>query len=212
MNKYILIVLVLILCCGVSYCVQSSAVSIEQIHEPAYGILVIPTFETELWTMGLFNQQSYILYLENASSYIIPDNEVVLWYANNTILTDNGLLWKHDSSVFEFNYVSDNDLFENLTYGDMWQNPDYYLTHDRMGDCEDFSLAYASILEAKGIHAQVLGVTLTNGWAHWVVKYQYNNRTNYADINRNNVIIKHDVNDSVYKELVLIDRNNITML
>ena len=184
----------------------------DPIYETPKTSLEIPAFITDLRTMGTLYRRNHILYLEDASSYIIPDNEVVQWYAEHTVLTDDALLWKHNASIFKFNYVSDNDLFNNPPYDDMWQNPDYYLTHDCKGDCEDFSLAFASILEAKGIYAQVIGVTLINDRNHWVVEYQYNNRTNYADINRNNVIIRHDENPTVYKEWVAIDRNSITKI
>ena len=187
-----------------------------QITYPTYEMpetsLEIPDFTTELRTMGTLNRRNHILYPEDASSYIIPENEVVQWYAEHTVLTDDALLWKHNASIFKFNYVSDNDLFDNPLDGDMWQNPDYYLTHDCKGDCEDFSLAFASVLEAKGIHAQVIGVTLINDRNHWVVEYQYNNRINYADINRNNVIIRHDGNPTVHKEWVVIDRNSTTKI
>lgn len=213
MNKCILIIMFLIVGGAWWFFQNVDGDQVERVDDNYNEtVFVMPIFETELWTMGLFERQTYILYLENASSYIIPDNEVVQWYANNTVLTDDALLWKHDNSLVEFNYVTDNDLFENLTNGDMWQNPDYYLSHKRRGDCEDFSVAYASILEAKGISAQVVGVKLINGMYHWVVQYQYNNRTNYADINRNSVIIRHGENLTVLEEFVSIDRNNITML
>jgi len=43
----------------------------------------------------------------------------------------------------EFNYMTDNNLFNNPVESDYWQNPYYYLTHDGRGDGEDFSLAFA---------------------------------------------------------------------
>jgi len=127
-------------------------------------------------------------------------------------LTDDALLWKHNRSIFKFNYEADNDQFNNPPDGDMWLNPDYYLAHDARGDCEDFSLAFASILEAKGIPASVIGLTLINDRNHWIVQYQYNNMTNYADINRKNVIIWHDENPTILKEWVSIDQENILKL
>lgn len=172
----------------------------------------IPQFNTTLKAMGELNWTNHILYPEDASSYILPENEIVKWYAENTVLTDHALLWKHNQTAVDFKYRSDDDLFDNPPFSDMWQNPDYYLTHGLLGDCEDFSMAFASILEAKGISAQVVGVMLINNNNHWLVKYHYNGQTNYADINRNNVIIWHDQNPTISKEWVGIDLEGITKI
>ncbi len=169
----------------------------------------MPEFDTALKPMGRLNWTNHILYPEDASSYIMPENEVVKWYAENTVLTDGALLWKHNRSAVEFKYESDNELFSNPPDGDMWQNPDYYLAHSSIGDCEDFSLAFASILEAKGISAEVIGVTLINGQNHWLVKYYFNDQINYADINRNNVIIWHNSNPTIEEEWVIVDIDGI---
>jgi len=91
----------------------------------------------------------------------------------------------------------------------MWQNPDYYLANGVIGDCEDFSVAFASILEAKGISAEVVGVTLINERLHWVVRYYFNDQINYADINRNNVIIWQNSNPTIDEEWVTIDLDGI---
>ena len=174
--------------------------------------IVIPEFDTTLKPMGKLNWTNHILYPEDASSYILPENEVVKWYAENTVLTDHALLWKHNGTAVDFKYKTDDDLFDNPPSSDMWQNPDYYLAHGSVGDCEDFSLAFASILEAKGISAQVVGVTLINDRNHWVVKYHYNGQTNYADINRNNVIIWHDHNPTISEEWVIIELEGIIQI
>jgi len=169
----------------------------------------IPEFDATLKPMGKLNWSNHILYPEDASSYILPENEIVKWYAENTVLADHALLWKHNGTAVDFKYKTDDDLFDNPPSSDMWQNPDYYLAHGRVGDCEDFSLTFASILEAKGISAQVVGVTLVNGRNHWVVKYHYNGQTNYADINRNNVMIWHDQNPTISEEWVIIELEGI---
>lgn len=169
----------------------------------------MPKFETALRPMGRLNRKNHILYPEDASSYVIPENEVIKWYAENTVLTDDALLWKHNGSALKFKYQTDNDLFNHPPDGDMWQNPDYYLTNGLIGDCEDFSLAFASILEAKGISSEVIGVTLINDRKHWIAKYYFNDQINYADINRNNVIIWHNSNPTIYKEWISIDRKGI---
>jgi len=187
--------------------VNNSQISINDYPENIDILIDMPEFDTALKPMGRLNWTNHILYPEDASSYIMPENEVVKWYAENTVLTDDALLWKHNRSAVEFKYESDNELFGNPPDGDMWQNPDYYLAHGLVGDCEDFSLAFASVLEAKDIPAQVIGVTLVNGQNHWIVTYYFNGRLNYADINRNEVIIWHDLNPTVDKEWVIIDRH-----
>lgn len=169
----------------------------------------IPGFETTLKPMGRLNRTNHILYPEDAASYIIPENEVVKWYAENTVLTDDALLWKQNGCPVTFKYETDDELFNYPPDNDSWQNADYYLANDRIGDCEDFSLAFVSILEAKGISAEVIGVLLINDRYHWIAKYQYNDQINYADINRNNVIIRHDSNPTVSKEWVSIDQKGI---
>lgn len=163
-------------------------------------------FNTTLKPMENIVQNNTILYPTNASSYITPNNEVVQWYADHTTLTSTGLIWKHNKTPLKFNYKTDKELFNKK---DMWQNPDYYLTHNLTGDCEDFSFAYASILEAKNIPADILGVILTNNNLHWVVQYQYNGHTSFADINRHNVIIYEDINPTIQTELVTITKDNM---
>lgn len=169
----------------------------------------MPEFNTALKEMNVFITNNYILYPEDAVTYITPENEVVVWYADNTVLTDSGLFWSHNLSDVEFTYQSDNELFNNPYRSDMWQNPDYYLTHGLMGDCEDFAVAFASILEAKGIHARVIGVDLIDDTKHWVVEYEFNDMTNFADINLGGVTIWHDINPTLKREYVSITSTEI---
>ena len=167
----------------------------------------IPDFTAQLTPTPTFVTNNTILYPSNAPSYITPNNPIVQWYANHTSLTSSGLIWKHNKTPLTYNYQTDAYLFNSI---DTWQNPSYYLTHNLTGDCEDFSLAYTSILEAKNIPAEILGVTLTNNNLHWVVKYQYNGHTTFADINRNNVIIYTDINPTLTQLHVTINKTTIT--
>ena len=189
--------------------VNNSLISMNDHPENIDILIEMPKFETDLKPMGKLNRNNHILYPKDASSYMIPGNDVVKWYAENTVLTDDALLWKHNGSAVEFKYQTDNNLFNYPPDGDMWQNPDYYLANGAIGDCEDFSLAFASILEAKGIPAEVIGVTLINDRLHWVVKYYFNDQINYADINRNNVIIWHNSNPTIEEEWVIVDIDGI---
>lgn len=180
------------------------------VHESRH--IDMPEFNTMPRPMGGLVRDNHILYPEDAPSYIMPDNEVVRWFANNTILTDDALVWRHDNSTVEFNYMTDDYLFNNPVDGDYWQNPDYYLTHDSRGDCEDFSLAFASILEAKGIAAEVIGARLINGQFHWIVQYEFNGHERIADINRNNVIIFNESDPKIDEKWVLISKDSIIHL
>ena len=167
----------------------------------------LPNFTTNLPPTPTFVTNNTILYPTNAPSYITPNNSIVQWYSNHTLLTSSGLIWKHNKTPLQFNYKSDSSLFNSI---DTWQNPSYYLSHNLTGDCEDFSLAYASILEAKNIPAEILGVTTIKTNLHWVVKYQYNGHTTFADINRNNVIIYKDINPTLTQLHVTINKTTIT--
>ena len=132
----------------------------------------MPGFNTVPRPMGRLVRDNYILYPEDAMYYIMPDNGVVRWFASNTILNDDALVWRHDNS---------------------------------RGDCEDFSLAFASILEAKDILAQVLGVRLVNGQYHWVIECEFAGHIRYADINRNHLIIFQDENPTIDRIWETID-------
>ena len=75
----------------------------------------------------------------NPSKYIIPDNPVIRYFANNT-------------EDIQMDYRPDRI--------DYWQNPDYTLKI-LQGDCEDLSLVWVSIHRAKGHKAVVVGGYLT---------------------------------------------------
>lgn len=99
--------------------------------------------------------------------YLIPDNEVVKAYASWLYISKDKrlLLYKADNpygypegTQIQIKFVSDKEYLGKYDY---WINPDYYLTHNLVGDCEDGAFAIASILEAKGIKAKVVWGWLT---------------------------------------------------
>lgn len=47
-------------------------------------------------------------------------------------------------------------------------NPDYYLVHGRVGDCEDAAVAVVSVLQAKGYEAKVVIGYLHKALHAWV--------------------------------------------
>ena len=71
----------------------------------------------------------------NPSRYIMPDNPIIQYYANNT-------------DEIQIDYRPDAT--------DFWQNPDYTLKIMN-GDCEDASLVMVSIHRAKGHEAIAVG-------------------------------------------------------
>lgn len=152
---------------------QTSSPTPTTIPEP------VPDFKTELW--GFDGRCVYhgIAGSCTPQKYIIPNNEVVRWYANRVTLTDGELMWNLSNNALRldgivgFNYISDKEQFGE---DDLWQNPDYFLTHGMVGDCEDGALVVASLLEEKGIRAIIVGGYLTednNRKLDWIVEYKY---------------------------------------
>ena len=112
----------------------------------------------------------------NGSSYIDPDHEVVQWYARNTILNESGLYYLYGEMVLPQYYPD--FAYEN---GDHWMNADYYLSHNLTGDCDDYAISIASILEAKGIQNMFVAITDSRNEFHHYVQYYYNGEYYTAD-------------------------------
>lgn len=106
----------------------------------------------------------------NGSSYIDPTHEVVQWYVRNTILNETGLYYL-DGKMVKFDYYPDFG-YENEDY---WLNADYYLSHGLEGDCEDFTIGIASIMEAKRI-PNMLVMTSKYNSNHMYLEYFYNGK------------------------------------
>jgi len=111
----------------------------------------------------------YVWRAINGSSYIDPDHEVVQWYACNTVLNETGLYYLNGDMVKakfhpDFNYENE----------DHWMNADYYLSHNLTGDCEDFAIGIASILEAKGIPNMVVAISNRRDYGHSYLEYYFN--------------------------------------
>ncbi len=87
-----------------------------------------------------------IWHAKDPSSYI-TNNEWVKYYAN---ISDE---LKDD--VLKINYITDNEAYNFPPNGDIWQNADYTLWKGS-GDCEDISIARASVQIAKGRKAMVV--------------------------------------------------------
>lgn len=87
-----------------------------------------------------------------ASDYITPEDEIVEHWAKKADLK------KHKDESYrvdlndhwdelKFEYISDEEQFGKM---DKWLKPREYLENGAKGDCEDYSLAMTSILEAMG--------------------------------------------------------------
>lgn len=104
---------------------------------------------------------------QDPASYITPNNDIIKEYASNfyidldknmyrekgTILYTNeftsysksmsGELTQWAPKHFDANYTTDLSQFKQSDY---WVNPDYYLTHENTGDCEDLAIATTSMM------------------------------------------------------------------
>ena len=123
----------------------------------------------------------------NGSSYIDPNHEVVQWYARNTILNESGLYYLNGNMVLP-RYLHDSN-YEN---GDHWMNADYYLSHNLTGDCDDFAIGIASILEAKGIPNMFVALTDSRNDFHHYVQYYYNGKYYTADFTHPRYQLRED--------------------
>ncbi len=137
----------------------------------------LPAFKTELWSYSVECTFSDFKGVCDPKSYIMPDNDVIK-YVSSFIYLENGSLYWESNNPFEAYglfypiYVSDQEQFNKDDY---WVNPDYFFMHNMKGDCEDVSVAIASILENKRIRTKVVG-----GWLiinnqrvrDWMVEYK----------------------------------------
>jgi hypothetical protein len=91
----------------------------------------------KLWSYNVDIRSNYDYFWTsmNPSKYIMPENPIIRYYANNT-------------DEIQIDYSPDN--------GDYWQNPDYTLKIMK-GDCEDEAFVWVSIHRAKGHKAIVVG-------------------------------------------------------
>lgn len=110
-----------------------------------------------------------IFHAVNGSSYIDPNNEVVQWYVLNTNLTTTGLYYLNGEQVLPIYQPDDNYINK-----DYWMNADYYLSHNLIGDCEDYAIGIASILEAKSVPNMIVAVRNdTDNYYHTYLQYYY---------------------------------------
>jgi len=91
----------------------------------------------KLWNYNIDVRANYDNFwtATNPSKYIMPNNHIIQYYANNT-------------DEIQIDYIPDAT--------DVWQNPDYTLKIMK-GDCEDISLVMVSIHRAKGHEAIAVG-------------------------------------------------------
>jgi len=65
---------------------------------------------------------------------------------------------------------------------DFWQNPSYYACSGFEGDCEDYALFIASIMEVEGIPYMIYGGAHEGVFHVWAT-FVYDNKTWVADVN-----------------------------
>lgn len=141
----------------------------------------------------------------NGSSYINPDHEVVQWFARNTMLNETGLYYL-TGEVVEFEYYSD-FAYENE---DHWMNADYYLSHNLTGDCEDFAIGIASILEAKGVPNMVVALSNRKNYGHAHLEYYYNDTYYISDFKHPRYQVRGAV-EYMHPRVWMFNKNNTYM-
>ncbi len=109
----------------------------------------------KLWDYNFEARANYDYFwtATNPSKYIMPDNPIIQYYANNSL-------------EVQIDYVPDST--------DRWQNPDYTLKIMK-GDCEDESFVWVSIHRANRHKAIVVGgyLLFDDGTAIRDIWYEY---------------------------------------
>lgn len=109
-----------------------------------------------------------IWYAKDPSSYIIPENEWVKYYASQLFLDydgsikyktekiiqlvdENGNILQYTNKPFVNTYTFDYEQFGtgspgSLANDDYWANVDYYLSHGLKGDCDEWANTVTSMM------------------------------------------------------------------
>jgi hypothetical protein len=135
---------------------------------------------------------------DNYQDYIIPDNPLIQRASQNIRFkkwkTEPRLTIYYNNTLFHPIYQQDDARYYNITgqltrpqysnyedySSDFWMNPDYYVAHGFTGDCEDYALFMASVLENKHIpYRVVLGGY--RGQRHAWVEFTFDNLTYITD-------------------------------
>lgn len=98
------------------------------------------------------NKENNIWHAQDPSSYVMPSNKWVRYYA----LEQEKYRAGEYSDYPQINYISDNIAYPLNIDKDVWQNPDYTL-YMRQGDCEDIAIAWVSMHRSIGHDAIVVG-------------------------------------------------------
>ncbi|MCK5084165.1 MAG: hypothetical protein KAQ64_00730 [Candidatus Pacebacteria bacterium] len=138
---------------------------------------------------------SFIFFAEDYRDYIQP--EKIKTFSENVEFEKNGirlLLKDKEGSEIKLNYNSDDEFCLNEKIDhlkgrkgvyDFWINPDMYIKSNLTGDCEDFSLTVASLLENKNIfYVIVAGNSSISDQKHWWVEFVYNDKIYFASLSK----------------------------
>ena len=139
----------------------------------------------------------------NGSSYIDPNHEVVQWFERNTFLNESGLYYLNGKQIYP-RYYSD-FIYPNE---DHWMNADYFLSHNLTGDCEDFAIGIASILEAKNIPNMIVCVSDRKWDLHAYLEYYYEGEYYIADTRYPNYRLREDNPYTEQPEVWMFDIDN----
>jgi hypothetical protein len=126
-----------------------STLPVSVISIPIPTSVPIPDYDVKLWEYTITCSKSDFLGVCNPGSYIMPNSPIIKYYSDKMFINDKGdLEWKDPTYLFymqvgivSFSYQSD---MEKWGKSDFWVNPDYFLMHEKSGDCEDIALVVAS--------------------------------------------------------------------
>lgn len=157
--------------------------------------------DVKLWKY--YPNKSYnIWFPDNYKDYIMPDNKLVSAFTDQIVFREQGaklLVTYRDGTPVKFIYRKDlpglcEEAGQNGECGelyDFWMNPDYYLSNNLTGDCEDYALLLASVFERLGIPYMVVGGYMFFGilglrsTRDWWVEFIYSGRVYLGQVNLN---------------------------
>lgn len=156
------------------------------------------------------NKSKDIWYAQNYQDYIQPYDELVAYFTdrielNAKIFKDQAVLFYKQYSMDEmlsskavvnFKYrVDDSRLctesgqkdIECNKLQDFWMNPGYYIWNELEGDCDDYSIFMASVLERLNIPYMIVGgyISFLYGIKDWWIEFIYEEKVYIGQINLN---------------------------
>lgn len=129
---------------------------------PTHTLYPKPSYTPTLLPINCYNKNYEIWHPCSPSTYIIPENEWVKYYADKL---ENG----EGVSLY---YKTDRELYPYAPNDDVWQNADY-TAYIQQGDCEDLSILRVSMHRALGHKAIVVAGYLEDQQSRQIKDFWY---------------------------------------